>query len=178
MTDLPRDYANEMRAVIDAETAVGPYVSRLAAADIVAKLRHNDPDLLAGWLDGHAEQMVWQAINDRDRSRRTRARATASRSAFADAARLYEERGDSAGLYALLDTAYVVEDGSRRRLAELTSADLAYVADRYDAQARSNAMSAAFLRTLARRIGPGGRVGEHFSEQQIAALWRSTTPSA
>lgn len=47
-----RDFAAEMRAVIDAETSHGPYVSRQAAADIVEKLKANDPDLLGLVNDG------------------------------------------------------------------------------------------------------------------------------
>jgi len=60
-----RDYAAEMRAVIDSETSHGPYVSRQAAADIVEKLRANDPHLLDGWLSQpaalfHVYDARWQ----------------------------------------------------------------------------------------------------------------------
>jgi len=85
MTD--RDYAAEMRAIIDtdANPADGPYDSRVAASKIVAKLRETDPEFLAAWLDAQAEHFVWQAINDRDRSRRSHERATGGRSVFGKA---------------------------------------------------------------------------------------------
>lgn len=71
-----RDFAAEMRAVIDTATEGTPYVARVVAGEIVEKLRANDPDLLAGWLDAHAESLLWQAINDRDRSARAHAKAS------------------------------------------------------------------------------------------------------
>ena len=102
MTD--RDYAAEMRYIIDrdADPADGPYVPRVAASKIVAKLRETDPEFLAAWLDAQAEQFVYQAIIDRDRSRRSHERATAGRSAFAKAAQAFEG-GDPAALTEWLD---------------------------------------------------------------------------
>jgi hypothetical protein len=64
---MTRDYAAEMRAVIDAE-ATGTYVPGVIAAAIVEKLREVDADLLVGWLDFQAETFVRQAINNRDNS--------------------------------------------------------------------------------------------------------------
>lgn len=174
-----RDYAADMRAVIDAETGGGPYVSRVIAAHIVEKLRATDSDLLSGWLDAHAEQLIWQAINDRDRSTRSHARATARRSVFAAAAKAHEsgeahESGDDVPLTHFLNVPYVVANGSRKRLADLDAADLTFVADAYDERARDNAMNAAFLRALSKKVG-GGRVADQFSEDRLAELWRSIT---
>src|SRR5882672_8876123 len=120
---MSRDYAAEMRALIDAETSHGPYVSRIIAREIVEKLEANDPDLLTGWLMEHAEQLIWGAINTRDRSARSSARTSGPRSAFADAAAEHEA-GSTEALGHWLGCRYVVEDGSRRVLAELTKADL------------------------------------------------------
>lgn len=62
------DYSARMRAVIDAEAdpVREPYEARIAASAIVEKLRENDPELLRGWLDAQAEQLVWRFIVDRD----------------------------------------------------------------------------------------------------------------
>lgn len=166
-----RDFAAEMRAVIDAETSHGPYVSRQVAREIVEKLGVNDPELLEGWLHAQAEQLVWAAINTVDRSTRASARYSASRSAFAAAAVEHEE-GDSTALGHFLAARYVVEDGSRRELATLTKADLLFVADRYDDRAKANAFEAAFFRALAKKVRTGA-VGDHFSEERIAELRRS-----
>ncbi len=165
---MTRDYAAEMRAVIDTETGHGPYVSRVVAREIVEKLQANDADLLNGWLFSQAEQLVWTAINGRDRSARAHARSTGSRSAFAAAADEHDA-GDSTSLGRFLGCRYVVEDGSRRPLADLTKADLTFVAESYEDRARQNAFEAAFFRALAKKVGRG-TVADHFTEERIAAL--------
>jgi hypothetical protein len=169
--DATRDYATDMRAVIDAETGDGPYVSRTVAVQIVEKLTATDVDLLSGWLHFQAEQLLWQAINDRDRSTRAHARATASRSVFRDASAAHDA-GDSTSLRGFLDVPYVVEDGSRVRLADLMAADLRFVAESYDTTARKNAMNATFMRALAKKVSKG-KVSDHFTNEAIADLWRS-----
>jgi hypothetical protein len=166
-----RDFAAEMRAVIDAETSHGPYISRQAAADIVEKLKANDAELLDGWLHAQAEQLVWQAINDRDRSVRGASRAASARSAFARASDA-NEAGDGGPLTRFLDAPYVVENGSRVRLADLTKADLLFVAGRYDDRAKANAMESAFMRAIAKRVRTG-TVADHFTEEKLLTLRRS-----
>jgi hypothetical protein len=166
-----RDFAAEMRAVIDAEPGEGPYVSRTVAAQIVEKLTVTDPDLLSGWLYGHAELLLWQAINDRDRSTRAHARATAGRSVFARALES-QAAGDDAPLRGFLEVPYVCSDGSRRQLADLCADDLRFVADGYDTTAKRAGMHAAFMRSLAKKVG-GGRVADHFTNQALADLWHS-----
>lgn len=183
---MSRDYAAEMRAVIDAETSHGPYVSRIIAREIVEKLEANDPELLTGWLTAQAEQLIWSAINERDRSRRSYARASESRSAFAEAAAEDEavrvaalESGTTpdaaeraARLGRWLGCRFVVEDGSRRALATLTRADLLFVAERYDDRSRRNSFEAAFMRALSKKVR-NGTVADHLTEEQIAALRQS-----
>lgn len=163
-----RDFATDMRAVIDAETGEGPYVSRIVANHIVEKLEVTDPELLDGWLRVHAETLIWQAINDRDRSTRAKARATAGGRRFAAAA----ESGDIEQVARFLNVPYVVEDGSRKRLADLTKDDLLFVADAYDRRASENAMNSAFLKALAKKVGKG-RVADQFTDEQLADMWRS-----
>lgn len=123
----PHDYGAEMRAVIDQHTGDGGYIPRIAAGEIVAKLRATDPEILTGWLDEQAEHFVWQAINDRDRSRRAKAAHAGKSAAFRDAAAQHAE-GDPGALRAFLDSPYTVADGSRRPLAELRRDDLLHVA--------------------------------------------------
>lgn len=168
MTGPDRDYAADMRAVIDAETGDQPYVSRLVANHIVTKLAATDADLLDGWLRAHAETLIWQAINDRDRSTRSKARATAGARRFAAAA----ESQDKVQLARFLDVPYVIEDGSRVRLAELYAVDLLFVAQGYEQRATDNAMNAAFLRALAKKVGKD-RVADHYDDAALAEMWRS-----
>lgn len=168
---MSRDYVGEMRAVIDAETSHGPYVSAVVAEHIVEKLTATDPELLDGWLHAQAEFLIRHTINLRDCSVRSRARAVSGRSVFAAAAEQHDA-GDSRALAGWLQVIHVVEDGTRKRLAEMTADDLAYVADDYGRRARENAMHEAFLRAVARRVA-GGRVGDHFTDDQLAEMWQS-----
>ena len=170
-----RNYRAEMRAVIEEATSHGPYVSALVATDIVEKLRANDPELLDGWLNANATFLVRHMINLRDCSTRTAARTGARRQQFADDAGNFE-RGDRAAMSRWLELVHVVEDGSRKRLAEMTAADLAHVAGDYESRAAENAMTAAFLRALGKKVGRR-TVADVFTEEKLTALWQSLSGS-
>lgn len=170
---MTRNYAVEMRAAIDAETGGGPYVSAVIAEQLVDKLRATDPELLAGWLDAQAVQFVRIAINARDSSQRTHARQTAGRSVFRDAAQA-AEAGDSQALGSFLTTVYVIEDGSRVRLAEMRKPELLYVADDYGHRAADALMQEAFLRALAKKVG-SRKVSDVYDEAKLTAMWQSIT---
>lgn len=171
MTTVDRDYAVEMRAVMDAETGSGPYVSRIVAAQIVEKLRATNPDLLHGWLGAQAETFLWQAINDRDRSLRSHVRATVGRSVFAKDAAAHED-GDSGALSRWLSTPFSVADGYRKRLGDMEKADLQFAAEAYRARAEQNAMTAALLAALAKKVRKG-TVAAYFTDDQLDTIWCS-----
>lgn len=165
-----RDFAAEMRAVIDSETSSSPYVSRLVANHIVEKLSATDPDLLNGWLIAHAEQLIWAAINQRDRSVRGHARRSAGAHDFSEA---LGEDDIPAALGRFLGTVYPVDEtGTRKRLAELAKADLIFVAEGYERRAEWNAMNAAFMRALAKAVGRD-TVADRFTDEKLAELWQS-----
>ena len=139
---MERNYVQEMRDLIDQE-ATGEYVSGVVAAQIVEKLRVNDPDLLIGWLGAQATALVHQAINERDRPRRTHARTAGPRSVFAQAAEKHE-RGEVAPLYRLLDTHYSVNsENLRKPLASMNGGDLEYVSESYQARASDPLIASA-----------------------------------
>lgn len=163
----PREYVAEMRALLDSEANGDP--APVVAERVVGRLRTTDPDLLAGWLDVQAVSLVRDAVGYIDRSGRARARATSARSVFADDA----ERGDVSGW---LSTRYVLDDGRRPTLAEMTAGDLRFVAGQYDAEAKAAKTEAAFMRSIAKRVG-SGVVADVFTEEQIDALRRSLVPS-
>lgn len=168
-----RDYATEMCEVLDRATAEGPYVPRVVASEVVAKLRVTDPDLLNGWLQKQAEHFVWQAINDRDRSVRAATRHRASRQQFRSAV-ASREQGDDAPLRRYLDMPFSVEDGSRRRLASLTHDDLLFVGATYERRAAENALMQAFFTALAKKVKTGV-VADHYTEDQVASMFTSIT---
>lgn len=171
-----RNYAAEMRAIIDAETAGTSYSSPVVAEHIVTKLRATDPDLLDGWLHSQAEFFIRHAINLRDCSTRTHARTAARRQAFGSDAKRHAG-GESTAMVAWLNVPFAVEDGTRKRLGDLTADDLTFVADTYDSRARENAMTAAFLRALRKRVGRK-TVADHFTDEQLNRMWLSLTSKA
>jgi hypothetical protein len=168
---MERSYVAEMRDLIDKETREGPYVAATVATRIAEHLRANDPGLLRGWLDEQAPQFIRMAITERDHSDRAHARAVAGRSVFRDMAQAAED-GKPEALAAFLTTVYVIEDGSRVRLAEMRKPELLYVAETYEKRAAENAMQAAFLNVLARKVGRG-RVSDHFDDVKLTELWQS-----
>lgn len=170
-TAVDRDFAGEMRAVIDAATAHGPYAPPIAATEIVEKLRANDPELLDGWLYAQAERFVWQAINDRDRSRRSVLGRRAKSRAFRAAAEAHDA-GDSSGLRPFLDAPYTVGDGTRKPLADLMRDDLLFVAADYGRREADNALKKAFMAALAKKVGTGS-VADKFTEAQVSAMFSS-----
>lgn len=167
---MSRDFVTEMRAVIDAE-ATGTYVPTVVASHIAEKLRETDPELLAGWLDAQAEQILRHAINLRDCSQRTAARHSRPRSVFAEDAAA-AEAGETERLAGWLSTRFTVEDGSRKPLAEMGKDDLLFVADAYEARAKENKLTAAFAKAIARKVKTGV-VSDHFTDTQLSTMWDS-----
>lgn len=168
-----RNYAGEMRQVIDAETSAGPYTSATVAEHIVEKLRATDPDLLHGWLEAQAVQFIRLAINARDCSQRSHARAMSGRSVFREAADA-AEAGDVEALGSWLNTVHVVEDGSRVRLSEMRKPELLFVAENYARRAAESLLQEAFLRAVAKKVG-SRKVSDVFDEDKLTALWQSIT---
>lgn len=173
---MSRDYAAEMRAVID-EMASGSYAAPVVAAEIVEKLRANDPELLDGWLHSQAVGFVRHAINLRDASVRTHNRIAVSRSVFRRAAENAEAGDDTELMTNFLGEVYVVEGGMKMPLREMKADDLLFAAEDFTARAQENAMRAAFLRALAKKCHRKP-VGEVFDEAKLAEMWRSVSGGA
>lgn len=174
---MSRDYAAEMRALIDAETK-GAYESRVVAAHIVEKLRATDQELLTGWLDAQAESLLWQAINDRDRSSRAATRSASSRSVFARDAKAHEDGGETTVLARWLSTPFTLPTNVRKPLGDMTKEDLLATSGTYEEKARSNRMTAAFLAALAKRTPRGKTVRDVFDDDKIDRMWQSITSAA
>lgn len=169
-----RNYAHEMRRKID-ELAIGTYIPAMVAHQIVRWAKENDPDLLDGWLNAQAEAFVRGAINERDRSVRASARHGAAARSFrrdAEAA----ESGDSLRLHGWLKVAFSLSNGTRMPLAEMTNVELYDVATTFRVRSEGNAMTAAFLDAVARRIGQG-KVSDHFDDETLGTMWKTLVGS-
>jgi hypothetical protein len=168
---VAREVVREMRELIDQRTAGIQYQAPTVAHEIVEHLRENDPELLIKWLYAQAERFVLQSINDRDRSVRATARTAAPRRDFAEAIEAHE-RGDSTVLSGWLSVPFVLEDGTRKRLADMEREDLTSVSNSYAERARQNQMQATFLRALADKVG-AGTVKDFFTDEDLSRMWRS-----
>jgi hypothetical protein len=173
MLTIQRDFAAEMKDLIEKYTHEDSYIPSLVAHKIVEHLEEHDPDLLHGWLREHAVQWVRQTINMRDSAQRLHAHRNKKKSAFSEMAEKYSQTGDPTELQQFLDTRYEVDaSGTRLRLADMQGKHLEYASSKYQARANANRMSAAFLKALSLRVG-SDRVSDHFSEEELSAMWAS-----
>jgi hypothetical protein len=166
-----RDYAADMMAAIERAIDDEPYVSRIVAAKVVETLRELDPDLLSGWLDEQAEHFVWEAIGDRRRSTKAHTQAHRKSKLFGELAATAEDGTNRIEDWWLDRSEWVVDtDQTTKKLGDMTKGETLFAADTYDARARGNLLKAAVLKKIAEKVGDG-TVRDHWSEQQLAALF-------
>ena len=169
-----RDLAHDIRAIVDDELdrAGGTYVAGIIAGRVVTRLREEDPELLAKFLDQHAVSIITRMVGDISRAQKTYARANSGKQQFAKALERHEA-GEPRALAAWLDTMYVVTtDEQRKRLRDMDKDDLEYAVQDYTNRAQTNAMQATFLRALAKKVG-ARLVGEVFSDEELGNMWGS-----
>lgn len=168
-----RDYATEMRNLINQMTEGGEYQAAIVARNLVMRLEVEDPKLLHGWLLVHAPDFVRGLIVRRDSAARTSNRIHAARNRFTEATEAFKQ-GDPKPLMQtrFLSEVYVIEGGNRVTLHEMTGKDLTFAAKDFGVRAKTHAMQAAFLRALAKKVGDR-KVGDVFSEDKLAELWLS-----
>lgn len=171
---MSRDYLTDMNEAIEQAIPDGDYTAPLVAADLVDRLRAEDPDLLSGWLELKAAVFLADAVARRSNSRRQAARVAAPRRAFAEAARSFSADGDATVLRPFAAEYVVDEDNTRRTVARMTAEDCRFVAGRYDETARQAKLEASFHRAVAKKVGVQ-TVGDVFTEEQYVAMYRSVT---
>ncbi|MEU0847660.1 hypothetical protein ABZ387_06795 [Streptomyces flaveolus] len=169
-----RDYIAEMRLAVDNSIPDGDYVASVVAADLVDRLRTQDPELLAGWLHLKAPVILADVVARQSNSKRQAARISAPRRAFAEAARSFATDRDVRVLSPLAAEYVVDEANTRRTVANMTADDCRFVAAKYEDAARISKLEAAFHRAVAKKIG-GRMVGEVFTEEQYLEMYRSVT---
>lgn len=151
----------------------GDVVPAVAARELVSMLAASNPSLLTSWLDLHAEDFLQSLIRTRIRAGRSRTRKQSKVRKFSEGAQKFTEDGDGQAFLSSFDVRYAVDDnGSQRRVAEMTGSDHKYVASRYEVSARTARMLAAFHREVAKHLGEK-RVADVFTEEQYALMYRS-----
>lgn len=171
---MSRDYLTDMNEVIEEAIPDGDYTAPLVAADLVDRLRAEDPDLLSGWLELKAAVFLADAVARKSNSRRQLARVGAPRKAFAEAARSFADEGDATVMRPFAAEYVVDEKNTRRVVARMTADDCRFVAGRYDETARQAKLEASFHRAIAKKLGVR-TVGDVFTEEQYMAMYRSVT---
>ncbi len=165
-----RDFAADMRKVIDEYRTAPSYNVAVVADAIVEQLLNDDRELLYGWLQAHAASTIGSAIRAVDAATRSHARTSARVSVFAEAV-AEAERGNSEPLrQGFLQAVYVVNrKNDRKALRSMTAIDVLFVASGYDIRAQGARMEAAFFRALAEKVGQR-KVGDVFNNVQLAEL--------
>ena len=170
-----RDFITEMTQAVEAAIPAGDYVASVVAAELVERLREQDPELLSGYLHLKAAVILADVVARRSNSKRQANRIGAPRRAFAEAARSFSG-GDAAALSPFAAEYVVDEANTRRTVANMTADDCRFVASKYEDAARISKLEAAFHRAVGKKIG-ARLVGEVFTEAQYLEMYRSITQS-
>lgn len=169
---VDRDYRADMDEVLRLKVPASNFIPAVTAAEVVAWLRANDPDLLAGWLDVVAVPIITERISRHLRAERSRAGASARARAFSEAADMFETSGDRS----VFDTLHPVNDSNlRKRVRDMTRNDHLYVADQYQMTEHTARLEAAFHRAIAKQIPPGSTTEDVMDEITYLRLHESIT---
>jgi hypothetical protein len=174
-----RNYLAEMDEAI--ETALPPtdFVNAIVAREVVGKLRANDPELLAGWLDLRAEVILTDFLHHRMKNRRSLSPEARKRHVFGEAAAEFGETGDAERFrtvtHELFDQFLVVgSDNLRRCIGDMTGADHLFVAEGHAETRQAAELLESFHRAVAKKVG-NKRTRDVFTESEYRAMYRSVT---
>lgn len=162
----------EFQAYVDSHRPKGDFIMALFAAEIVAGLRIEAPDVLSKWLDANAEQFVTNFLGTQDRIRRGRQAHAAPAKAFNEAADRYAQ-GDQDALSPYDDYFVINEDNLRRRVGDMFSGDHMYVASKHIERSNSALFEAAFHKAVAKRIPPGKTTADVMTDDEYLRLRKS-----
>ncbi len=171
-----RDFSAEFDAYIAASLPETDYVAAVVAGEVVDKLRVNDPELLAGWLDMRAAVVVTDFIGSQQRSQRASASRGRGAAEFADAADRFKD-GDSSALAPFSTLLVVTEENLRRRIGDMSKADHLFVAEQHVKRSEAALFEAAFHRAIAKRIPAGKTTRDVLSEEDYLKMRDSIRPA-
>jgi len=140
------------------------FVPAVVAGKAIAQLREQEPEVLNDWLHDNAERFLTTELTYRLRRDRGVVRRGASKRAFAAAAGRAEE-GDDEALRHFSVVYEIAPDHTRRRLADMTGADHAFVATRYGERSATNHLLEAFHRVVSRKVA-NRRTADVFTEEE------------
>lgn len=168
---MSRDYAAEMRALMDAERTGPNYVKAIARDNIIEKLRETDQELWYGWLDLMGPQILWEALDQIDRHERAATKKKASPRARAARAAKALQAGNPEPAREFLDMP-ISYKGTTVPLGKMRGTDCLLAKPTYDKLARGNRLMGALLAACAKKAG-SRLIEEVYTEEQLAAMWHS-----
>lgn len=158
--------------VLEEVTPEGDFTHAEVAEKAFALLAEQEPETLAEWLEGVGLRELRDASRQRSLSLRARARRQAGPAAFAAASARFEA-GALDALVPLLEVDFCVDDdGTRRRVADMTGTDHAFVAGCYRFSSDREAMEAAFHTAVAKKVGKN-RTADVLGEEAYRSLYQS-----
>lgn len=155
------------------ESLSGDFVAAVVAEKFVAQLREKQPGAVEDWLDRHCVALVTEQLTKRIGATRNRAAQQVKRKAFADAV----EDDDTEALSQFADWKVIDAENTRRKVADMTGADHAFVADAYGRSGRYDLMLEAFHKAVAKKVGKR-RTADVLTEEQYGSLFASLTRAA
>jgi hypothetical protein len=139
------------------DKCTGPVAVPVEADKLLAKLEERDPDALSEWLWNQRHRVVTDRLRGMLAARRNEVRR--------QAARLSSE-----SFLSWLDVPYSF-DHTSKVLGDMTHHDLGIAADEYDVRAKGNALEAAFLRAIQRKMPREGKtVAQVLDDEALAKL--------
>lgn len=171
---MKHNLAQDVREIINQEMAAAgdTYVVGLIADRVVDRLREENPELLAKFLDQHATQVISTIVGQISRMTKAQAKQKASKSVFNAALERFED-GDHTALGAWTDAMYVVTTNDQRmKLGDMYKEHLEFAANDYSNRARANLLQSTFLNALATKVG-ARKVSEVFTDEELARMWNS-----
>lgn len=147
------------------------FVLAVEAHKLVERLREDDPDTLAKWLDDRAEEVVARELQHLVASDRGRSSRRQGARAFAKFREAQEAAGQPLAWGDFAHLTYCVDDGNRwKPLVDMTAPECLYVAEDRERRAEANRLEAALMRAVAKRLKKGQTVAEAYTPDQLAAL--------
>jgi hypothetical protein len=169
---VKRDPASKVRAFIDDAMDEETYVPSDLAQRLVNKLREEEPQLLADWLDAQAVDIMRDTINRINQGRRSMVQHRSKGSVFKDAVKR-AEAGEPQLLEGWLDQQYPSGlTNARKALGDMYREEVLYAANIHARLARGNQMQAAFLNVIANGLG-ARQVREVWDNDKLSTAWKN-----
>lgn len=175
---MPRDFAREMdqllASLIDDRDSI---ILRELAAEALNWCREHDPELLQGWLELQAEDMLWHSLTRKQSYERASATRVNRHAVFQAALESAEKPGgdkaEARAYLSMLDTRYACNSRrEHKRYGLMTKEEVTYVANTYANLEQRSRLRRMFHQAVADELGEGQTVADVFSPTRLLGIQR------